>query len=305
MACLEFQMVVKKEDYATIWVPKICVFQELRLWIELARSIAKLICKRVDLCHQSDDEDEEDEESSAEESLLEKTFNEWNSLNADNHNHRRCLPFRLIHVRSRQKIVILATLPVIVIMLACAVIIWIRMGKNPIDSTVVARVYVEVFAGAMLLFAGALACYGGVFCFNGHWQLISCSRNCREWVIGESSVVNTVLFLCTVLCLGSFGTCYFLILLRSACKSLNLSICIHLLKTSGSGLRVLCDFRPSTIEVNITIKLLLVLLFSTVKFCCLSSRFGGMIDMESVEDVANISNVSRITTHSLQLYSHC
>ena len=105
--------------------------------------------------------------------------------------------------------------------------------------------------------------------------------------------------------LGSFGTCYFLILLRSARKSLNLSVCIHLLKTSGSGLRVLCDFRPSTTEVNITIKLLLVLLLSTVEFCCLSSRFGGMIDMESVEDVANISNVSRITTHSLQLYSHC
>ncbi|XP_062082237.1 uncharacterized protein LOC133788686 isoform X2 [Humulus lupulus] len=80
-------------------------------------------------------------------------------------------------------------------------------------------------------------------------------------------------------------------LLRSARKSLNLSGCIHLLKTSGSGLRVLCDFRPSTTEVNITIKLLLVLLLSTVEFCCLSSRFGGMIDMESVEDVANISNV--------------
>ncbi|XP_062099179.1 clathrin heavy chain 2-like [Humulus lupulus] len=30
---------------------------------------------------------------------------------------------------------------------------------------------------------------GGVFCFNGHWQLISCSRNCCEWAIGESSVV--------------------------------------------------------------------------------------------------------------------
>ncbi|XP_062075344.1 3-epi-6-deoxocathasterone 23-monooxygenase CYP90D1-like [Humulus lupulus] len=92
---------------------------------------------------------------------------------------------------------------------------------------------------------------------------------------------------------------------ETAVSGLNLSVCIHLLKTSGLGLRVLCDFRPSTTEVNITIKLLLVLLFSTVEFCCLSSSFGGMIDMESVEDVANISNVSGINTHSLQLYSHC
>ncbi|XP_062086114.1 uncharacterized protein LOC133792216 [Humulus lupulus] len=99
--------------------------------------IGKEHCK-VNL-QESDDEHEEDEESSAKESLLEKTFNERNSLNADNHNHRRCLPFRLVHVRNRQKIVILATLLVIVIMLACAVIIWIGMGKNPIDSTVVAR----------------------------------------------------------------------------------------------------------------------------------------------------------------------
>lgn len=60
---------------------------------------------RVDLCHQSDDEDEEDEESNIEESLLEKTFNERSSLNTDN--QRRCLPFRLVHVRSRQRIVIL------------------------------------------------------------------------------------------------------------------------------------------------------------------------------------------------------
>ncbi|KAM6575770.1 hypothetical protein CsatA_024097 [Cannabis sativa] len=147
----------------------------------------------VDLCHQSDDEDDEDEESSAEESLLEKTFNERNSLNADNHNHRRCLPFRLVHVRSRQKIVILATLLAIVIMFAFAVIIWIGMGKNPIDSTVVARVYVEVFAGAMLLLAGALACYGILICLK--MSKVRTERASSElWKVAGLAVVCVICF---------------------------------------------------------------------------------------------------------------
>uniref|UniRef100_A0A803NF80 Nucleoporin NUP188 homolog n=1 Tax=Cannabis sativa TaxID=3483 RepID=A0A803NF80_CANSA len=98
-------------------------------------------------------------------------------------------------------------------------------------------------------------------------------------------------------------------LLRSAHKSLNFSVCVHLLKTAGSGLRVLCDFRPSATEVNITIKLLLVLLLSTVEFCCLSSHFGGMIDKESVEDMAKISNVCLgllpILCNCIVIADHC
>ncbi|XP_062100012.1 uncharacterized protein LOC133805882 [Humulus lupulus] len=165
----------------------------------LGSSSRENLLSMVDLCHQSDDEDEEDEESSAEESLLEKTFNERNSLNADNHNHRKCLPFRLVHVRSRQKIVILylliyqATLLVIVIMLACAVIIWIGMGKNPIDSTVVARVYVEVFAGAMLLLAEALACYGILLCLK--MSKVRTERASSElWKVAGLAVVCVICF---------------------------------------------------------------------------------------------------------------
>ena len=79
-------------------------------------------------------------------------------------------------------------------------------------------------------------------------------------------------------------------LLRSSRKGLNLSVCTQVLKTSGSGLRILCDFRPSATEVNITIKLILILLLSTVEFCYLNSRFGGMTNVE-VEDMAKISNV--------------
>ncbi|PON83420.1 hypothetical protein TorRG33x02_208350 [Trema orientale] len=97
--------------------------------------------------------------------------------------------------------------------------------------------------------------------------------------------------------------------LRSARKSLNISVCIHVLTTSGSGLKVLCDFRPSATEVNITIKLLLVLLLSTVEFCCLSSSFGGMIEMESVGDGAKISNVCLgllpILCNCIVIADHC
>lgn len=80
-------------------------------------------------------------------------------------------------------------------------------------------------------------------------------------------------------------------LVRSVQRSLTLSACIHILKTSGSGLKVLSDLRPSVTEVNVTIKLLLLVLLSTVEFSCLNSHLGGIIDMESAENIARISNV--------------
>ncbi|EXB39261.1 hypothetical protein L484_024956 [Morus notabilis] len=82
-----------------------------------------------------------------------------------------------------------------------------------------------------------------------------------------------------------------LFLMRSARKILNLSVCLRVLKTFGSGLRVLTDLRPSAAEVNVTIKILLLLLLSTVEFSCLGSGSGGVTDKESVEDTAKISNV--------------
>ncbi|XP_015893450.3 uncharacterized protein LOC107427578 [Ziziphus jujuba] len=80
-------------------------------------------------------------------------------------------------------------------------------------------------------------------------------------------------------------------LMQSRHKSVTLSICILVLKTSGSGLKVLTDFRPSVDEVNNTLNLLLLLLLSTVEFSCLNSQFGGIFDVESVEDIAKFSNV--------------
>ncbi|GLT50631.1 hypothetical protein SLA2020_241040 [Shorea laevis] len=112
----------------------------------------------VDLCHQATDEEEDDEEKSFLEALLEKSFNRPSSSTADS--RRTCLPFRLIHVGSRQKIVIWVTVVLFLFMMIFAVLIWIGMGKNSIDSSTVARVYIDIFAMAMLILGGALACYG-------------------------------------------------------------------------------------------------------------------------------------------------
>ncbi|XP_034698683.1 uncharacterized protein LOC117924209 [Vitis riparia] len=93
----------------------------------------------VDLCHQPDDEDDEDEESSSQEALLEKTLNLPSSSNKNS--HRKCCSLRAIHIGSRQKIVILVIVLIFVLMVTFAVLIWIGMGKNLIDSSVVARVW--------------------------------------------------------------------------------------------------------------------------------------------------------------------
>ncbi|KAA3479042.1 tobamovirus multiplication protein 1-like isoform X1 [Gossypium australe] len=116
----------------------------------------------VDLCHQADDEEEEDDEQGFLEALIQNSLNRPRSSPADS--RRSCYPFRLIHVGSRQKIVILVTVLVFLLMMTFAVLIWIGMEENPIDSSTVSRVYVDLFATAILLLGGALACYGLLLC---------------------------------------------------------------------------------------------------------------------------------------------
>ncbi|XP_022720302.1 uncharacterized protein LOC111278098 isoform X4 [Durio zibethinus] len=116
----------------------------------------------VDLCHQADDEEEEDDEQGFLETLLQNSLNRPRSSIADN--RRICYPFRLIHVGSRQKIVILVTVLVFLFMMTFSVLIWIGMEENPIESSTMARVYVDLFAAAVLLLGGALAYYGLQLC---------------------------------------------------------------------------------------------------------------------------------------------
>lgn len=108
----------------------------------------------IDICHQ-DDEDEDDEEYSSREAFLE---NRSDSSGTDS--HQKCFTIPSIHVGNRQKIVVLVALFTFILMIVFDLLIWIGMGKNPIDSTTVARVYVDVFSIFILLLGGALACYG-------------------------------------------------------------------------------------------------------------------------------------------------
>lgn len=109
----------------------------------------------IDLCHQADDED--DERGSSRKALLEKISK---PVSSDIESSQRCLPIPSLRVGSRQRIVVLVTVLAFVSMIAVAVLIWIGMGENPIDSPTVARVYVDAFAVGILLLGVALACYG-------------------------------------------------------------------------------------------------------------------------------------------------
>ncbi|KAL2494543.1 hypothetical protein Fot_38300 [Forsythia ovata] len=141
----------------------------------------------VDLCHQSNDDDE-DEGYSPREALLEKRRADSNTNGC-----RRCFSFLAIRTGSRQKVVILVTIIVFAIMIACAVLIWIGMGKNPIDSEVVAQVYVDLFAVAVLLLGGALACYGLVL-FLKMRKVRSERASSEMWKVAGLAIVSVVCF---------------------------------------------------------------------------------------------------------------
>ncbi|XVE72360.1 hypothetical protein DITRI_Ditri11bG0033300 [Diplodiscus trichospermus] len=112
----------------------------------------------VDLCHQANDEEDGDEENSSQQALLESSKSKAGLSNTDS--RRKCCSFQGIHVGSRQKIVIVVIMLNIVLMIVFAAIIWIGARKNPSDSMVVARVYIDFFATSVLILGGAFGCYG-------------------------------------------------------------------------------------------------------------------------------------------------
>ncbi|KAA8536011.1 hypothetical protein F0562_028489 [Nyssa sinensis] len=89
-------------------------------------------------------------------------------------------------------------------------------------------------------------------------------------------------------------------LIRSVQKRLPLPSCVLVLKTSGCGIKVLSDFRPSVTGVRETMKLLLMLLLSSVKLSCTNSLLLGARDAESVEAIAEASNKYLQLQHVVQ-----
>ncbi|KAK6917212.1 THH1/TOM1/TOM3 domain [Dillenia turbinata] len=147
-------------------------------------------CTKVDLCHQAKD-DEEDEECSSQEVLLQQTWSKPSSSSTDG--HIGCCPCQPIHLGSRQKIVVLVTIVVFVIMVVSAVLIWIGTGKNFVDSEVVARVYVDLFAIAVFVLGGALACYGLIL-FLKMSKVRSERASSEMWKVAGLAVVSLLCF---------------------------------------------------------------------------------------------------------------
>ncbi|XVF71200.1 hypothetical protein PTKIN_Ptkin12aG0017000 [Pterospermum kingtungense] len=112
----------------------------------------------VDLCHQANDEEDGDEQNSSQQALLESSKSKAGLSNTES--RRKCCSFQGIHVGSRQKFVIVVIMLNIILMISFAAIIWIDAGKNPNDSLVVARVYIDIFATSVLILGGAFGCYG-------------------------------------------------------------------------------------------------------------------------------------------------
>ncbi|XP_073037575.1 uncharacterized protein [Primulina eburnea] len=104
----------------------------------------------VDLCHQTNDDEEE---CSSREALLEK-------ISKTDYSASSCCnicTFLFIEIGSRQKVVILVTVLVTAIMVASSLLIWIGMGKIPIDSVVVAE--------ACCWFGHCMCCQFYIECF--------------------------------------------------------------------------------------------------------------------------------------------
>ncbi|XP_011085260.1 tobamovirus multiplication protein 1 isoform X1 [Sesamum indicum] len=142
----------------------------------------------VDLCHQSNDDDE-DEYCSSQEALLETT----NISDSNTNSIRKCFSFVSIRIGSRQKVVILVAVLVFAIMVASSVLIWIGMGKNPIDSAVVAQVYVDLIAITVLLLGGALACYG-LLLFLKMRKVRSERASTEMWKVAGLAIVSVICF---------------------------------------------------------------------------------------------------------------
>ncbi|XP_073125065.1 tobamovirus multiplication protein 1-like [Henckelia pumila] len=142
----------------------------------------------IDLCHQTND-DEEDEGCSPREALLEKiSKTDFSASSCSNF-----CTFRLIAVGSRQKVVILVTVLVTAIMVASSLLILIGTGKNPIDSVVVAQVYVDLIAISVLLLGMALACYGFVLFLK--MRKVRSERSSSEmWKVAGLAIVCVVCF---------------------------------------------------------------------------------------------------------------
>ncbi|XP_009104184.1 uncharacterized protein LOC103830195 isoform X2 [Brassica rapa] len=111
-----------------------------------------------------EEEDDDDEENSVQQVLLEKAKSKPGSSSASD--RRKCCSFHGIHVGTRQKFVVAAVVLVFILMISFAILIWIASGDNSADPSLLAEVYVDIFASTLLITGGGLCFYGMRLFFN-------------------------------------------------------------------------------------------------------------------------------------------
>lgn len=145
----------------------------------------------IDLCHQANGEEDDDGENSTQQPLLENSKSKPDSSNVDS--RRKCCSLQAIHVGNRQKIVILVIVLVFMLMIVSAVLIWIGLEKNPIDSLLVARAYEVLFSIMIFLLGGALGFYGLLLLFKMS-KVRSEKASSEKWKVAGLAVVSVVCF---------------------------------------------------------------------------------------------------------------
>ncbi|XP_022759123.1 tobamovirus multiplication protein 1-like isoform X2 [Durio zibethinus] len=146
----------------------------------------------VDLCHQANDEEDGDEENGSQQVLLESSKNKAGLSNTDS--RWKCCSFQGIHVDSRQKFVIVVIMLNFILMISLAAIIWTSAGKNPSDSLVIARVYIDFSATTVLIIGGAFGCYGFLL-FSKLRRVRSEKASSEMWKVVGLAVVSVLCFI--------------------------------------------------------------------------------------------------------------
>ncbi|KAJ1379677.1 hypothetical protein SESBI_46681 [Sesbania bispinosa] len=148
----------------------------------------------VDLCHQENEEEEEEDDSvenRTQQALLEGIKREHDS--APMESHRRCCSIQGIHIGSRQKYVIMIVVLIFVVMVSFTILICIGDDKNPINPSLVARVYETFLTVMILILAGALGCYGFLLFFRLR-KVRSEEASSEMWKVVSLAIISVVCF---------------------------------------------------------------------------------------------------------------
>ncbi|EMS52176.1 hypothetical protein TRIUR3_34462 [Triticum urartu] len=146
-------------------------------------------CKCFSLYVSKTNDEDEDDVRSHQEALLDRTKTKPGTRPTDA--RRKCFPG--IQLGSRQKFVILVLVLSFIVMLAFAILIWVGRGENPIDSSLLKKVYLDVFSVVVLVLGAALSCYGALL-FSKMSKVRSETVSTEKWKVASLAAVSLICF---------------------------------------------------------------------------------------------------------------